>query len=230
MIPVIVDRDAPVTLVGGGEATPEDLYEALTLAPHCVAADGGAALVLTSGKMPEAVIGDFDSLPSEMEARIPPDRLHRVAEQDSTDFAKCLMRIDAPLIVGVGFTGRRVDHQLAALNTLVVFDHPPCVLLGAEEVIFHAPPRFELDMAVGDVVSLFPMQRVKGRSQGLEWPIDGIDFAPGHRVGTSNRATGSVTLEMDGPGMLVIVPRRFIQQVSQRLQQPVRARWPVHAE
>lgn len=227
---MIVDRNAPVTLVGGGEATPEDLYEALTLAPHCVAADGGAALVLEAGKMPEAVIGDFDSLPRGVAARVPDDRLHKVAEQDSTDFAKCLMRIAAPLIVGVGFTGRRVDHQLAALNTLVVFGHQPCVLLGAEEVIFHAPPRLELDLAMGDVVSLFPMQQVQGWSKGLEWPIDGLDFAPGHRVGTSNRVTGPVTLEMDVPGMLVILPRRSIQQVSQRLQQPLPARWPVRAE
>lgn len=226
MIPVIVDRDAPVTLIGGGEATSEDLHKALTLAPHCVAADGGAAVALAAGQMPEAVIGDFDSLPPEVEAAIPSDRLHKVAEQDSTDFAKCLMRIRAPMILGVGFLGRRVDHQLAALNTLVVFGHQRCVLLGADEIIFHAPPRMQLEMAAGDVVSLFPMQAVQGRSTGLEWPIDGLDFAPGQRVGTSNRATGPVTLEMDGPGMLVMLPRRLIQQVSQL---PADARWPARA-
>ncbi len=226
MIPVIVERDAPVTLIGGGEATSEDLHKALMLAPHCVAADGGAVLALAAGQMPEAVIGDFDSLPPEVAAAIPEDRLYRVAEQDSTDFAKCLMRIRAPLILGVGFLGQRIDHQLAALNTLVVFGHQRCVLLGADEIVFHAPPRMRLEMGAGDVVSLFPMQAVTGRSTGLEWPIDGLDFAPGHRAGTSNRATGPVTLEMDGPGMLVMLPRRLIQQVS-RL--PADARWPARA-
>lgn len=226
MIPFIVDQTAPVTLVGGGEASLEDLHEALKLAPFCVAADGGVSLVLEAGQMPEAVIGDFDSAPPDLETRVDADRLHRVAEQDSTDFAKCLMRIRAPLIVGIGFTGKRMDHQLAALNMLVVYAHKPCVLLGAEEVIFHAPPQITLDLAAGDIVSLFPMQPVRGVSQGLEWPIDGIAFAPGGRVGTSNRALGPVRLDMDGPGMLVMVPRRFIRQVSRQLQRSGPARWP----
>jgi thiamine pyrophosphokinase len=229
VIPLIVDRSAPVTLVGGGDASPQDLQKALTLAPHCVAADGGAVLALDAGRIPEAVIGDFDSLPDAARRRIPPDRLHHVAEQDSTDFAKCLMRIRAPLIIGVGFTGKRVDHTLAALNALVAFAHQPCVLLSADEVIFHAPPRFELDMAQGDVVSLFPMTAVEGRSTGLEWPIDGLAFAPGRRVGTSNRATGAVTLDMVGPGMLVMLPRRAIGPVVSVLQAPGCAPWPVRA-
>lgn len=223
---MIVESNAPVTLVGGGEATTGDVHKALMLGPTCVAADGGAALVLAAGQVPDAVIGDFDSLPADVADQVPAERLHHVAEQDSTDFAKCLMRIRAPLIVGVGFTGKRIDHQLAALNTLVTFGHQPCILVGAHEIIFHAPPRLALDLEPDDVVSLFPLQRVRGKSTGLEWPIDGIDFAPGGRVGTSNRANGSVTLQMAGPGMLVMVPGRFIQQVSQRLQQPAHAPWP----
>ena len=56
-----------------------------------------------------------------------------------------------------------------------------------------------------------------GRSQGLRWPIDGLDFAPSGRIGTSNEVTGPVVLVFDGPGMLVITPREALEQVSAAL-------------
>ncbi len=229
MLNTIVHSSDPVTLVGGGSAVPADLREALSLAPLCVAADGGAALALEAGIDPLAVIGDFDSLPADLLARIPRDRQHRIAEQMSTDFEKALTRIDAPLVIGVGFAGGRVDHQLAALHTLFALPHRPCVLLAGAELIFLAPPAIDLPTARGDVVSLFPLAAVTGHSTGLEWPIDGLTFAPETFVGTSNRATGPVHLQMDGPGMLMIVPRRLIRPVTAQLSRPDLARWPARA-
>lgn len=93
----------------------------------------------------------------------------------------------------------------------------PCIMLGATEVIFHCPAQVDLPVAEGDVVSLFPMQKVSGRSTGLEWPIDGLDFDPMRLIGTSNRATGAVQLWMDGPGMLCIAPRRILPELVQAL-------------
>ncbi|MEC7258758.1 MAG: thiamine diphosphokinase [Pseudomonadota bacterium] len=207
-----------VTVVGGGAIGATDLAEALALAPAIVAADGGAAAVLKAGYLPEVVIGDFDSLGPKDRARIPPDRMHHVAEQDSTDFEKVLTRLSADLIVGVGFLGRRLDHQLAAMNALVRLHHLPCVLLGAHEVAFHLPSRIALNLGRDDVVSLFPLAPVAGRSSGLEWPIDGLEFAPGARIGTSNRATGPVEIWMDSPGMIALVPRARLTCVAGALK------------
>ena len=229
MTRAIIESQEPVTLVGGGHATPADLFEALTLAPTCVAADGGATLALDNGILPEAVIGDFDSLDPETLARIPPPRQHRIAEQDSTDFDKALRHIAAPLVIAVGFAGGRVDHQLAALHTLMVRAARPVVLLAETEIVLLAPPRLDLPTQAGDVVSLFPLGPVTGRSRGLEWPIEGIDFAPGGRSGTSNRAMGDVTLELNAPAMLLILPRRLIQPVVARLLLPDAARWHARA-
>lgn len=217
MTSAIVESDRAVTLVGGGDLGPTDLDEALTLAPRLVAADGGAVAALAAGHPPEAVIGDFDSVTAAALEAIPADRRIRVAEQDSTDFEKCLARIDAPLVVAVGFLGRRVDHQLAAMATLAGRDGPPVVLLGRHDVVFHAPPRLRLDPPLGSRFSLFPMGRVTGRSEGLEWPIDGIAFAPDGRIGTSNRVTGPVRLAFDGPGMLVVMPRAALASVARAL-------------
>ena len=224
-------RDAgPVTLIGGGEATGQDLAEARALAPTCVAADGGASLALAAGVPLAALIGDLDSIPPEELARIPPERRHEIPEQESTDFDKALTRIDAPLVLGVGFTGARIDHQLAAFNSLARFADRSCILLGSREIVLLAPPRISLPTEAGDVVSLMPLMPVEGRSEGLEWPIAGLHFAPGGQIGTSNRATGPVVLEMSSPGMLLILPRRLMPSVSAQLLQPDAARWPVRAE
>jgi thiamine pyrophosphokinase len=231
----IVHSENPVTLIGGGPLGKDDLAEAMAHAPVLVAADGGAAAALKAGHDPVAVIGDLDSLSAADRARILPGRLFPIREQDSTDFDKALRNILAPLILGLGFVGGRVDHQLAVFNALTRHADRACVLLGPQEVIFHAPPLLELALAPDDVVSLFPMAPVGGRSRGLEWPIDGLALAPGGRIGTSNRALGALRLEMDTPGLLVIVPRTALGAVMRAIAPvpgpagPQRGRWPVRA-
>lgn len=223
----IVDTLEPITLVGGGEATPQDLQEALTLAPKCVAADGGADLALRAGVELTALIGDFDSVSAAQRALVPAARQHLITEQDTTDFEKCLAHIRAPLILGVGFTGGRLDHQLAALHVLARYAHQPCVLLGRQELIFLAPPQLSLPTQPGDLVSLFPLAPVQGKSSGLKWDIEGLAFDPLHQIGTSNEATGACVLEIQAPAMVVMVPRRLIQPVVSQLSQAQGARWPV---
>ncbi|OAN74403.1 thiamine pyrophosphokinase [Sulfitobacter sp. EhC04] len=225
----IVHGDGPITLVGGGQATPQDLHKALTLAPRCVAADSGAALALAAGVTPEAVIGDFDSLSPEARRAIPSDRLHLITEQDSTDFEKALTRIAAPVVIAVGFTGGRMDHQLAALHTLMVCADRPCVLLGAEELVFLAPPRISLPTERSEVISMFPLAFVTAQSTGLHWPLDGLDFAPGVQSGTSNHATGPMTVKVSAPALLMMVPRRLLGPVVASLSAPDAARWPGQA-
>lgn len=209
----IVHSEAPLTLIGGGEADLALLRALRQYAPQVVAADGGAALALAAGLSPLAVIGDMDSLSVADLARINPALVHQVSEQDSTDFEKALSRIDAPLILGLGFLGARRDHELANYNTLVRHADRACILAGGDDIVMLAPPSLTLDLVPGTRVSLFPMRAVTGRSTGLLWPIDGIGFAPDGRVGTSNQATGPVRLEFDTPGMLLILPRSVLAQV-----------------
>lgn len=224
MNPRIVDRTTPITLVGGGAASLDDLAEARKLAPQVVAADGGAALCIRAGVMPLAVIGDMDSLDAPTRDAIPADRLHRIAEQDSTDFDKTLRSVSAPLMIGVGFLGKRVDHQLAALNRLVARPDKAVILLDHEDIVCHLPPHLSLPLAAQTRVSLFPMTPVSGQSTGLVWPIDGITFAPDDRVGTSNQAEGPVTLEMQTPGMLLMLPRGCLSLLAAALLHA--APWP----
>ena len=206
----------PVTLIGGAPLDSDDLSQALALAPVVAAADGGADTALANGLVPQAVWGDFDSISARARAGIPPENLHPVTEQDSTDFEKCLSRIDAPLVIAVGFAGARHDHFLAALSTLSRRIGPPCILIAAEDVITLCPPEIALDLRPGTRLSLFPMGPASGYAQGLKWPIDGLDFAPDARIGTSNAATGPVLLQTEGP-MLLILPRAHLGTLARAL-------------
>ena len=197
-----------MTLLGAGKVIPDDLKWSLLHAPRLIAADGGANFALNAGIVPDAVIGDFDSVSAAALAPVPETRRLHVAEQDSTDFEKCLSRIEAPMILGVGLLDGRMDHALATLSVLTRYPGKRCLLLGEEDVAFLAPATLRLSLEVGQRLSLFPMAPVTGRSEGLQWPIDGIGFAPDGAIGTSNRVCArQVRLEFDAPKMIVMLPR-----------------------
>lgn len=210
---VIVQSSGGITLVGGAPVSQQLFRLALQRAGRVVAADGGADRCLAHGVTPEAVIGDMDSISDHARAVLGPDRMFPVPEQETTDFDKALRSVQAGFVLAIGFMGARVDHGLAVFNTLVQ-SPARVVLLGARDIVFHAPTDLALDLRRGDRFSLFPLATVTGESRGLDWPLDGLTFAPGGRIGTSNRvSSGPVRLSLSGPGMLCILPRGRLDQV-----------------
>lgn len=218
MTGAIVQSDEGVTLVGAGELPPALLTQARARAPRLVAADGGADRALAAGHLPECVIGDLDSLSGPGRATMGPARLHHIAEQETTDFDKALRCISAPFVLAVGFTGARLDHTLGVFNTLACHPGRRCLVLGAEDVCFLAPPTLDLLLAPGTRLSLFPLGAVTGQSRGLEWPIDGLIFGPDARTGLSNRVSApEVRLAVSAPRMLVILPASALDAALQAL-------------
>lgn len=183
----------------------------MQIAPNLVAADSGADRALELGHSPDLVVGDMDSLSAAAHDRLDPESLYCVAEQDSVDFEKALCAFEAPGALAVGFTGGRSDHELATWHVLMRYPERRVVVIGREDVICLAPPQLAMKLPWGTRVSLFPMGEVRGRSEGLRWPIEGLEFAPGRCIGTSNEATGGpVRLEMDAPAMLLILPKAHL--------------------
>ncbi len=224
-----IRSQSPILLVGGGDCPPGMLTPLLNRCPVRVAADGGAAALLAAGVVPDAVIGDLDSLTQADRDRIPPERVHRITEQDSTDFDKCLRNLDAPLIHAAGFLGARLDHQLAAMTVLARRPDRPCLLVGREDVAALCPPELTLDLPVGSRVSLYPMAEVGGSSRGLRWPIDGLRFTPDQITGTSNETDAPrVELRLDAPKMLIILPVQAQASLERALLEAP-SRWPARA-
>jgi thiamine pyrophosphokinase len=169
---MIVRSHTGMIVVGAGDVSAEDLALIRALGHPVVAADGGARRCLDAGIMPEAVIGDLDSIGGTL-AGLPPDRLHRLDEQETTDFDKCLRSVAAPLVHAFGVTGPRLDHTLAVCTTLVQRAEVRAVVVGEVDLLFHAPPRLALDLEPGSRLSLFPMAGSPGAPRGCAGPSTG---------------------------------------------------------
>ena len=213
--------DTAVTLVGAGAADSGMIEAARRLAPELVAADSGAERLVAMRLAPRAIIGDMDSLAEPERWRNGPAAFVHLAEQETTDFEKCLYATEAPLYLAVGFTGLRVDHTLAVLHALLAYPEKRVVLVGEKDVSALAPPGAVLRLPVRprSRVSIYPLLPVTGtHSRGLAWPIEGLALAPGHRIGTSNVATEPVVeLAFDGPGALVMLEPDALEALAAAL-------------
>lgn len=200
-----------VTLLGGGAVTKRTLSECLDLAPNLVAADGGADQALALGHVPIAVAGDMDSVSRHARDTIGSDRFVETPDQNRTDFHKTLDIIQAPLILGVGFMGKRLDHELACYNTLVRVPDKRVILVGEVDICFHLHAPLSMTLPVGTRFSLFPMARVTVNASGLVWPLENLELSPWGMIGTSNETNApTVTIQADGAGLLVILPREHL--------------------
>src|SRR6056300_1439079 len=214
----IVSENEPITIVGGAHFSQRLLLESLKRAPVVYAADGGANLCMQYGCQPKQVIGDLDSLSPSLRSELDPSRVIHVPEQDTTDFEKLLIRVDAPLMLAVGFMGGRIDHQMAVQTVLTAYAHRKIICVGDEDVMFVSPPEIDLPLDAGTRISLYPMAPVQARSTGLYWPTDGLSFAPDGQIGTSNKATRHVTLLPSAPCMLVVLSKTCLDIAIDAMQ------------
>jgi thiamine pyrophosphokinase len=203
--------ETAVTLVGASALDRSMVEAAQRLAPVLIAADGGADRLAEMRLTPRAVIGDMDSIADPDRWRAGPASFVHLAEQDTTDFEKCLYATEAPAYLAVGFAGGRVDHTLAVFHTLLRYPEKPIVLIGAHEVSALVPPGVTLRLAVtpGARVSIYPLLPVTAtHSRGLDWPVDGLALAAGQAIGTSNTANQPVIeIAFGSPGALLILER-----------------------
>ena len=203
----------PVVLVGAAPVEIGPALEALPESWPVIAADGGADALLKIGRRPDLVIGDMDS------AGPLPDDLPKLplAGQDDTDFEKCLARICAPLIIGLGFLGGRLDHTLAAIHALTALPHDrPVMLFGDTDLVLRIRGDIAFEAEPGERVSVWPLGiQAFQCSTGLKWPLDGLQMQAGRLIGTSNLAAGGAVRINAGPGegYAVIMPREAAQSL-----------------
>lgn len=218
-------HSAPAVLVGGGHISAEDFVDIKGRTGSIIAVDGGANRLLAGDIMPDLLVGDLDSVTQHTLSQIPSEKVLLTPDQNLTDFDKALVHVQSALILAFGFLGHRVDHQLAVLSGLAKQPNKAVILIGEDDIIFLAQPRMTFDLPKGTRFSLFPLDRVQGASKGLKWPIEGIEFTPAGRIGTSNETVGRVELSIDQPAMLVLFPRAFLDQAIRSLM-AADAHWP----
>lgn len=199
-----------IVILGNGEF-PRKAYPLYLLdsADAVVCCDGAAVKYLRYTKkrfgeerLPEAVVGDLDSLPKTWRERLAPILVH-VQEQDDNDQTKAMRYVleHHPDVTGIhilGATGRREDHTIGNLGLLMeytrMFDLKDIHLEAVSDygTAFPLTDSCELHVGKGRRVSLFsPDNSLTIRSEGLEWPTDGVVFDAWWPA-TLNRATADV--------------------------------------
>ncbi len=217
----IVASDKPVCLVGGAPIAKDAISAVSDHAGAFVGVDGGADHLLAADMRPAAVIGDLDSLSDQARATFH-DCLFEVTEQSTTDFEKALTRVAAPMVLGLGFTGGRLDHSLSVLNVMAQHLQRAILLIDREDASFIAPlGQITFDLPAGTRVSIMPLGAAKVTVTGLRWPFADMAMAPDGFTSPSNAALGGhVSLQTDGP-VLVTLPQAHLRTA---MQAAVRAR------
>lgn len=200
--PIVEDPKA-IAIIGGAQLAPQHLNILQTLTETFVAADSGADHLLAAGITPKAVIGDFDSLSGSSRLTFEPYLIH-ITEQDTTDLEKTLTCIKAPVIIGAGFLGGRLDHSFATFNAMVRFRQTPLILLSDSECCFRAPVgAWTIDLPSGTPFALLPMGEAVVSSTGLVWDMDRMTLSPTGRVSSSNK-TAAPHVRVDVGGSVIV--------------------------
>ena len=116
----MIKRYKCVVVANGLFPTGQQALELLRQAEFVVACDG-AVIGLENGRLPDAVVGDLDSLPEPVRNRYS-DRIHRVKDQETNDLTKAVNYVKTlgfREVLILGATGRREDHTLGNISLMV---------------------------------------------------------------------------------------------------------------
>ena len=185
-----------------------------------VAADGGAVRALAWGLEPDLVIGDMDSLPPAVRARLEAQGcrfLRHPRRKDETDLELALRHVveqGAREIVILGAWGGRLDHALAnvlLLSLPILAGVRVRFVTGAEEAaLVRGGETLRLAGRPGDLVSLLPLggdaQGVT--TEGLAWALRDERLRFGFSRGVSNEMTAPTAHVTVGAGFLLVVHQR----------------------
>ena len=217
----LLSFDRPLAIVGGGTNDSALLRELASRNVALVGADGGGYAIGAAGLVPEAILGDLDSIEdrSGWEQRT---RVIHIPEQITTDFQKALYSTSAPVTLALGMTGKRLDHTLAALSALhEVAARRRVILVDETDVALAVSGSFSFDAAPRERISVHPLVPIIfERTEGLFYPMNDLLLDPAGRLGTSNEGTGGrvqIVPKDETPWLLILGRERLWDLVERCL-------------
>jgi thiamine pyrophosphokinase len=185
-----------------------------------IAADGGTRHALALGLVPSAIIGDLDSLTSDVRRiteQASVQLLEYPRDKDETDLELALdyaLENSIHEIIILGALGGRLDQTLA---NLALLSSPELVGLNARlddgvEEAFFVRSSSEIRGQIGETVSLVPWGApVEGViTAGLKWPLRGETLLPHQTRGISNEMLGERANVAVQSGLLLVIHRRIL--------------------
>ena len=192
-------------IVAGGEfPTAKQPLQVLKDAPFVVCCDGAADRYIATGCVPDAIVGDGDSISAENREKFA-HLLHIISEQESNDQTKAvrhLMERGMRRIAIVGATGKREDHTIGNISLLIEYARTGCDVRSFTDhgVFIPCNGTTTHKCRKGQQVSIFSITARDLSAEGLLYPI--YDFNNWWQ-GTLNECTGEeFTINANGEYLL----------------------------
>ncbi len=205
-------------LVGGG---PIHTFPNLARDLPIIAVDGGLDICINYSIKPDYFIGDMDSVSSNGKIYAQKNKIptNPIFEQETTDFEKALINVDACGYVCIGFLDGRFDHSLASLHAVQKHTTKrPILMYGLEDVILTGTNNFFISLPVGERISIWPLGSVCFKnSSGLLYPLKELEMIQGSHIGISNSVSESlvqITISEESDGTyLMILPNFYFEDL-----------------
>lgn len=184
-----------------------------------IAADGGTQHCQELGLRPDVVIGDMDSISSDLRESLDKQGTRFIVhprDKDETDLELALKyAIDqgSRQILLLGFLGGRLDQTLANMLLLTRPDWHGARLSAADgpdfAILLRSGESFSAEAQPGDTLSLIALTpEVSGvTTRGLKWSLEKATLKFGSTLGVSNEANGDTIHVSIDDGQLLVVHR-----------------------
>lgn len=191
------------------------VHSLLTSSDFIVAANGGSRHLHRLGIAPALLIGDSDSLPSDVNAWLERNEVERHnfdVNKDATDLElaiETVAEMGVPQILLLGLAGGRVDHMLANFALLAQAPQRNIAMeaIVGRQRITPVWDRHNIVGAIGHTLSLIPWggDAHEVWTTGLQWDLHGETLLFAGSRGVSNRITEeNVDIWLEG-GILLVV-------------------------
>ncbi len=184
-------------VIANGDPPKKQLLQALARGVNIIiCADGGANAALKAGIVPDAIVGDIDSIHAEALVRFHRVSTYEEHDDETTDLEKAItwaIKSKYDHITVVGATGRRIDHSIGNLAVLPKF-YPDAIVRFVDDngEVQYVGREIEFEAVKGAVISLIPLNRCEGIvTSGLKFALQGETLELGVREGTSNVVVSS---------------------------------------
>lgn len=195
--------------------------EALETADAIIAADCGANSALSLGIIPEAVIGDFDSISKSTEQKLKENNCRFITSPGEKDEIDTQIAITYAIKNGAtkislvgGVAGDRIDHTMANISLLYNPKIPLYLVNGpSKSWIVYGPQTVNITGKKNDILSLIPISQVVTNIQtnGLYYPLLNEPLFFGIPRGISNVfAEKNVSISFK-EGMLLFVHTHMVK-------------------
>lgn len=174
-------------------------------ASYIVCCDGAANHFIEVGGIPDAIVGDLDSISEENKIRFS-DKLYPNREQETNDLTKAVLfctENGKRNITIVGGTGMREDHTIGNISLLADYEAIACVNMLTNYGIFTPiSSKTTFKSFAGEKVSLFAIGQKPITTIGLKYPIQDRILTNWWQ-GTLNESTGD-SFAIDTRGRVIV--------------------------